>query len=119
LPEKYKEPQNKEIRMDITTNSAIAETTGSSWKWIYKLGAIAALAAMLANLLDVLLGFGGTEMVTYGSKSAIEWFAVCQENWFRGVYALGILNIVYMAACCRSISPCSAHIFRNTPWLVH
>jgi len=35
-------------------------------------------------------------MVTYGTKSAIEWFAVYQDNWFRGVYALGVLNIVYM-----------------------
>ena len=59
---------------------------------------MAALAALLANLLDVLLGFGSTEMVTYGTKSAIEWFALYNENWFRGVYALGILNIVYMIA---------------------
>jgi hypothetical protein len=37
-------------------------------------------------------------MVTYGTKSAVEWFAVYQDSWFRGVYALGILNIVYMVA---------------------
>jgi hypothetical protein len=84
--------------MDITLNNTITGTTGTSWKWIYKLGAVAALTAMLANLLDVLFGFGGTEMVTYGTKSAIEWFAVYQNNWFRGVYALGILNIFYMVA---------------------
>ena len=76
--------------MDITINNMVAETATNSWKWIYKFGAVAALAAMLANLLDVLLGFGGSEMVTYGSKSAIEWFAVYHENWFRGIYALGI-----------------------------
>ena len=84
--------------MDITINNMVAETTANSWKWIYKFGAVAALAAMLANLLDVLLGFGGTEMVIYGSKSAIEWFAMYQDNWFWGIYALGILNIVYMVA---------------------
>jgi hypothetical protein len=84
--------------MDITVNNVVAETTATSWKWIYKMGAVAALAAMLANMLDVLLGFGGTEMVTYGSKSAIEWFAVYHENWFQGIYALGILNVVYMVA---------------------
>ena len=84
--------------MDIPINNSVAETAANSWKWIYKFGAIAALAAMLANLLDVLLGFGGTEMVTYGSKSAVEWFAVYHESWFRGVYALGILNTVYMVA---------------------
>ena len=84
--------------METTLNNTVAGATGTSWKWIYKLGAVAALTALLANLLDVLLGFGSAEMVTYGTKSAIEWFAVYNENWFRGVYALGILNIVYMMA---------------------
>ena len=84
--------------METTLNNMITGATGTSWKWIYKLGAVAALTAMLANLLDVLLGFGSTEMVTYGTKSAIEWFAVYQQSWFRGVYGLGILNIVYMIA---------------------
>jgi hypothetical protein len=84
--------------MDTTLNHTFARTTETSWKWIYKLGAVAALIAMGANILDILLGFGGTEMVTYGTKSAVEWFAVYQEGWFRGVYGLGILNIVYMVA---------------------
>jgi hypothetical protein len=84
--------------MNITLNHTITGRAANPWKWIYKLGAVAAVTAMLANLLDVLLGFGGTEMVTYGTKSAVEWFAVYQDNWFRGVYALGILNIVYMVA---------------------
>jgi hypothetical protein len=73
-------------------------TTGNPWRWIYKFGAVAALIAMSANLADVVLGFGGTDMVTYGTKSAVEWFAVYHDNWFRGVYALGILNIFYMIA---------------------
>jgi hypothetical protein len=84
--------------METTLNIRTAGITSASWKWIYKLGAVAALTAMSANLLDILLGFGSTEMVTYGTKSAIEWFALYNENWFRGVYALGILNIVYMIA---------------------
>jgi len=73
-------------------------TTSNSWKWIYKLGGIAALLAMSANLADVILGFGGTEMATHGTKSAVEWFAIYQDNWFRAVYTLGILNIFYMVA---------------------
>ena len=84
--------------METTLNNMVTGTTSTSRKWIYKLGGVAALIALLANLLDVLLGFGSTEMVTYGTKSAIEWFAVYNENWFRGVYALGILNLVYMIA---------------------
>jgi len=84
--------------METAWNNTVKHATVASWKWICKLGAVAALAAMFANLLDVGLGFGGTEMVTYGTKSAAEWFAVYQESWFRGVYGLGILNIVYMLA---------------------
>lgn len=84
--------------METTLNNMVTGATGNSWKWIYKLGAVAALTAMCANLLDIVLGFGGTEMVTYGTRSAVEWFAVYQESWFRGVYGLGILNIVYMVA---------------------
>jgi hypothetical protein len=53
--------------------------------------------AMSANLLDVILGFGETEVVIYGTKSATEWFSLFQANWFKGLYTLGILNIVYMS----------------------
>ena len=85
--------------MDTTMNPVVVNgITGTAWKWIYKLGAVAAIIALSANLADVILGFGGTDMVTYGTKSAAEWFAVYQDNWFRGVYSLGILNIVYMIA---------------------
>ncbi len=84
--------------MNTTMSNTITTTVGNSWKWIYKFGAVAALIAMSANLADIILGFGGTEMVTYGTKSTVEWFAIYQASWFRGVYALGILNIVYMVA---------------------
>jgi hypothetical protein len=84
--------------MNTTISNTFATTAVNSWKRIYKFGAVAALIAMSANLADIILGFGGTDMVTYGTKSAVEWFAVYQDSWFRGVYALGILNIVYMVA---------------------
>ena len=74
------------------------ETMDFQWNWLYKVGAVAALTAMFANILDVVLGFGGTEIVTYGTKSATLWFAVFQDNWFKGLYSLGILNIVYLIA---------------------
>ena len=74
------------------------ETMDFQWSWLYKAGAVAALTAMFANVLDVVLGFGGTEVITYGTKSATTWFAVFQDNWFKGLYSLGILNIVYITA---------------------
>lgn len=64
----------------------------------YKIAGVAAFIALSANLLDIILGFGNTDIVHYGTKTAIEWFAVYQHNWFTGLYQLGILNIVYMSA---------------------
>jgi hypothetical protein len=56
---------------------------------------MAAFLAMLANIVDIVLGFGG-EMVAYGARPAAEWFAVFERSPFEGLYALGILNIAYM-----------------------
>lgn len=65
---------------------------------LYTIGAIAAILAMLVSVSDVVLGFGATEVVINGTRSAGEWFAVYQESPFDGLYSLGILNIVYMIA---------------------
>lgn len=68
------------------------------WQKLYTIGAIAAILAMLVNVLDVVLGFGTTEVVINGTRSAAEWFAVYHESPFDGLYSLGILNIFYMIA---------------------
>jgi hypothetical protein len=65
---------------------------------LYTLGAVAAIAALAANLLDVGIGFGTTDVVAPGSMAAAGYFALFQRDWFGGLYLLGILNIVYMAA---------------------
>jgi hypothetical protein len=81
---------------------ASAPAVDSTWKSLYTLGGVAALVALAANLLDVVLavvlGFAETEVIVNGTKTAADWFALFQDNWFKGVYVLGILNIVYMAA---------------------
>ncbi len=69
---------------------------GLSWKSLYKVAGVAALVAMSANLLDVVLGFGDPEVIAFGSKTAVDGFAVYGESCFKGRYMLGILNIVYM-----------------------
>ena len=74
------------------------EKVVSQWNWIYKVGGTTALIALFTSLLDIIHGFGGTEVVTYGSRSAIEWFSVYQQSPWEGLYSLGILNIIYMAA---------------------
>lgn len=62
---------------------------------LYFVAGVGAFVAMLANIVDVVLGFGG-QMVTYGARPAAEWFAVFERSPFEGLYALGVLNIVYM-----------------------
>jgi hypothetical protein len=67
----------------------------STLKTLYIIGGIAALLALAANLLDIIIGFGDTQVFTYGTRTAIDWFTLFNQNWFKGLYPLGILNIVY------------------------
>ena len=82
----------------ITDITEKIEPNFSFWNRLYTIGGIAALIALGTNVLDVLHGFGGTEAVAYGTRSASDWFTVYQLSPWEGLYALGILNIVYMAA---------------------
>jgi hypothetical protein len=57
---------------------------------------MAAFAAMLANIADIALGYGsGGEPLAYGTRRAVEWFGIFAADPFGGLYALGILNLVY------------------------
>lgn len=86
--------QLQAVRRDMANTG----TTNSNWKDLYTIGGAAALVALSTNLLDVILGFGETEAIVNGTKTALEWFALFQENWFKGLYVLGFLNILYMAS---------------------
>jgi hypothetical protein len=79
--------------MNRATN---AKTEEFRWNSFYQVAGMAALVALAANVLDVMLGFGETDIIVNGTMTATEWFAIYQENWFKGLYTLGILNIVYM-----------------------
>lgn len=70
----------------------------SHTKTIFLLAGLGALIAFISNVLDVVLGFGSSEVMTYGTQSAGEWFSTFEKDWFRGIYALGIFNVVYMLA---------------------
>jgi hypothetical protein len=69
---------------------------GPSSQGLFKLAGAGALLAMAANLADVVLGFGDTEVTMNGTRTALDWFAVFQTGTFKGLYPLGIFNIVYM-----------------------
>jgi hypothetical protein len=46
------------------------------WASLYKFAGAAALVALAVNVLDVLLGFGETEIIVNGRQSAPEWFGL-------------------------------------------
>ncbi len=73
-----------------------SDSIGTHPRSLYRFAGAAALLALSANVLDVVLGFGDTDIAAYGTKTAVEWFAMFQKSWFKGLYVLGILNIVYM-----------------------
>jgi hypothetical protein len=72
-----------------------ASVEGSGWRSLYYVAGAAALLALGVNVLDIVVGFGETELVIAGSQTALDWFARYQESRFKGLYLLGILNIVY------------------------
>lgn len=78
-----------------TVNSIATASFSAAQKKLCLFGAMMAACALTANVTDIALGFGDTEVASYGGKTAVEWFAVFQANWFKGLYVLGILNIVY------------------------
>ena len=72
-------------------------TSETDRRGLYTFAGVAALVALAANLLDVFLGFGETEVVAGGTRTAVEWFALFREDGFGGLYALGLLNLVYQS----------------------
>jgi hypothetical protein len=70
-----------------------AEPADSSWNWIYKIGGVAALIAVLIFVLDIALIFGG-ENIRYGALSAIDMFTMFQGNRLVGLRYLGFMNII-------------------------
>lgn len=89
-------PATASLKMPKRAASVVAEEP--NWRNLYPIAGIAALLALTANLLDIAVGMGETELVASGSRSALDWFALYGESPFKGLYPLGILNIVY-AAC--------------------
>ncbi|GAB6273776.1 MAG: hypothetical protein STSR0004_06390 [Peptococcaceae bacterium] len=83
-----------QLKHNQVTDDEIADFT---WKSLYKVAGVAALAALCANVLDIVLGFGETDIIVYSTMTATEWFALYHESWFKGLYTLGFLNIIYMA----------------------
>lgn len=61
------------------------------WKSIYRIGALAAIGAVLVGVLEILITFlpGGNTT----QETVLDWFNLFQDNWFMGLRNLGLLNI--------------------------
>ena len=61
------------------------------WQFVYKLGGMAAIGAVLVGVLEIIITFlpGGNTV----QETARDWFALFQQNWFMGLRDLGLLNI--------------------------
>ena len=66
--------------------------TNSNWNTIYKLGAWAAIGAVLVGVVEILITFlpGGNST----QETVLDWFLLFQENPFMGLRNLGLLNIM-------------------------
>ncbi|MFH1632889.1 MAG: DUF4386 family protein [Chloroflexota bacterium] len=69
-----------------------AETAGSNWQSLYKIGGMAALIAVLVGIMEIAITFlpGGNA----SPETVIDWFMLFQNNWFLGLRNLGLLNIL-------------------------
>jgi hypothetical protein len=66
----------------------------SNWKTIYKVGASAALLAVLAGVLEIVITYlPGGERVSPGLVTVSDWFARFQVNPLLELRNLGLINI--------------------------
>jgi hypothetical protein len=63
----------------------------SQWNTIYKIGALAAIGAVLVGVTEIAITFlpGGNAP----HETVLDWFTLFQENPFMGLRNLGLLNI--------------------------
>ena len=84
-------------------NSATAKKNNTDWKTLYRIGAYAALIAViffrryLSAELMVSNGFGIFDIPQTAPGTAIEWFTLLQENKFVGLALLDIFDLVNYA----------------------
>jgi hypothetical protein len=72
------------------------ENESSRWPGIYRLGGLAAWAAVLVGVAEILITFLPGSNTPHGE--VLDWFGLFQENAFMGLRDLGLLNIL-LDAC--------------------
>jgi hypothetical protein len=69
-----------------------SENGFTQWNNIYRIGAAAALGAVLVGVIEIAINFlpGGNTT----QNTALDWFRLYQENTFMGLRDMGLLNII-------------------------
>jgi len=75
----------------IHRNETKIENQNSGWLSLYRLAGATALLAILVALTDISLTFLPGGAGAPGTMTAIDWFALFQDNWFLGLRNLGLL----------------------------
>jgi hypothetical protein len=89
--------------MKLANQVTHAETTGSAWKGLYKVGGAAILIAVMIfrrNFGAEMMGFRGFgifDVPAAPPSSAIDWFTLLQNNRFVGLALLDAVDIVNYA----------------------
>jgi hypothetical protein len=67
------------------------ENAHSQWQFVYKLGSVAAISAVVVGVAEIIITFlpGGNAP----QETVLDWFMLFQQNWFLGLRNLGLLNI--------------------------
>jgi hypothetical protein len=63
-------------------------------KLLYTVGGVAALLIAAVALLDIIISFLTPAASVPGTRTAVQWFALYQENRFLGLRELGLLNML-------------------------
>ena len=72
-----------------------AESAGSGWKSLYKVGGTTGLIVFLIPVAEVAISYlPGVERATKGTVTVVNWFTLFQTHWFLGLRNLGFLNLM-------------------------
>jgi hypothetical protein len=87
-----------------TDRVVVSEIADSGWKTLYRMGAVAALVAVIVfrrNFSAELMQFRGFGIIrgvpTTSPSSAIDWFTLLQQNRFVGLCLLNVVDLVNYA----------------------
>jgi hypothetical protein len=85
-------------------------------RWIYQIGGVAAIAAVLVGIAEIAITYLPGGYTT--QESVLDWFNLYQQNPFMGLRNLGLLNI-FFNFCAVMIYFALNEVHKETPYRAH